>query len=305
MRAHAEDPRTLTVLSVIGTRPEAIKMAPVIKEIGIHRGRGNHPWDGPRHALAPPQKVWHLNPSSARPNPQPLGLRANATYRLTRGIGWTLRTDQQVPIRSRTREWPSGSVNWVITPSQFLGRVLTNITAQVGYRRAESVNEQPTFGTPASVSLTSTVDKAFTPSVSVTWFRVVFTTVNLSRTSTDRVAAGNLFRNVRNGQNSTVTFSFRPPHLGRWRSNIRTTAGYSVADNTTCLRRAGQAECVPYVDSRQSQAQLTMDTDLPNNMGAGLQMAYVLNEERQTNRKVSQFVITAFVQLSTSVGQIR
>jgi len=39
MRAHAEDPRTLTVLSVIGTRPEAIKMAPVIKEIGIHRGR--------------------------------------------------------------------------------------------------------------------------------------------------------------------------------------------------------------------------------------------------------------------------
>jgi len=235
----------------------------------------------------------------------PLGLRANATYRLTRGIGWTLRTDQQVPIRSRTREWPSGSVNWVITPSQFLGRVLTNITAQVGYRRAESVNEQPTFGTPASVSLTSTVDKAFTPSVSVTWFRVVFTTVNLSRTSTDRVAAGNLFRNVRNGQNSTVTFSFRPPHLGRWRSNIRTTAGYSVADNTTCLRRAGQAECVPYVDSRQSQAQLTMDTDLPNNMGAGLQMAYVLNEERQTNRKVSQFVITAFVQLSTSVGQIR
>ena len=62
---------------------------------------------------------------------------------------------------------------------------------------------------------------------------------------------------------------------------------------------------MPYVDSRQTQTQLTMDTDLPNNMSAGLQMAYVLNEERQTNRKISQFVITAFVQLSTSVGQIR
>ena len=78
-----------------------------------------------------------------------------------------------------------------------------------------------------------------------------------------------------------------------------------MADNTTCLRRAGEETCVPYVDSRQTQAQLTMDTDLPNNMSAGLQMAYVLNEERQTNRKISQFVITAFVQLSTSVGQIR
>jgi len=48
-----------------------------------------------------------------------------------------------------------------------------------------------------------------------------------------------------------------------------------------------------------------MDTDLPTNMTAGLQMAYVLNEERQSNRKISQFVITAFVQLSTSVGQLR
>jgi len=102
-----------------------------------------------------------------------------------------------------------------------------------------------------------------------------------------------------------VTFSFRPPTKGSWRSNIRTTAGYSVAANTTCLRRAGQAACVPYVDSRQTQAQLTMDTDLPTNVSAGLQMAYVLNEERQTNRKISQFVITAFVQLSTSVGQLR
>ena len=110
---------------------------------------------------------------------------------------------------------------------------------------------------------------------------------------------------MRDAHNATVTFSFRPPTRGRWRSNIRTTAGYSVADNTTCLQRAGQDTCVPYVDSRQTQAQLTMDTDLPTNMTAGLQMAYVLNEERQSNRKISQFVITAFVQLSTSVGQLR
>jgi hypothetical protein len=34
-------------------------------------------------------------------------------------------------------------------------------------------------------------------------------------------------------------------------------------------------------------------------------MAYLLNEERQTNRKVRQIVITAFVQLQTSVGQLR
>src|SRR6266478_6151415 len=34
----------------------------------------------------------------------PLGLRANATYRLSRGIIWTLRTGEQIPIRNRTEE---------------------------------------------------------------------------------------------------------------------------------------------------------------------------------------------------------
>ena len=245
----------------------------------------------------------------------PMGLRANATYRFTRGIIWTLRADAQVPIRSRTREWPNGSITWSFSPRQLVGRLLTNVNARVGYRRAESINEQPTFGGVGgggggggplgSVAVNSTIDKTFTPSASVTWVGGVFTTFDLSRTTSDRLSAGNLFRSVRDAHNATVTFAFRPPTKGKWRSNIRTTAGYSVAANTTCLRRAGQTACVPYVDSRQTQAQLTMDTDLPTNMSAGLQMAYVLNEERQTNRKISQFVITAFVQLSTSVGQIR
>jgi len=44
---------------------------------------------------------------------------------------------------------------------------------------------------------------------------------------------------------------------------------------------------------------------LPPSLGAGLQVAYLLNEERQTNRKTSQFVITAFVSFTTSVGQLR
>ena len=224
----------------------------------------------------------------------PLGLRATATYRLTRGVIWILRTDDQIAITSRTREWPNGSISWSFNPSpKLVGKLVSSVATRVGYRQVQSLNAQPAFGLP------------LTPSASITWIAGVFTSFDLSRTTSDRITAGNLFRTVRQAHNGTITFSFRPPTKGRWRSNIRTTAGYSVADNTTCLRRAGQESCVPYVDSRQTQAQLTMDTDLPSNMGAGLQMAYVLNEERQTNRKIAQFVLTAFVQLSTSVGQIR
>ena len=235
-----------------------------------------------------------------------LGLRANGTYRRTQNVAWTLRANEQVPLRSRTRDWPNGTISWSVTPSgRGIARIIPRVVAQVTYRRSETQSEQPTFGS-AAVVVARTVDRIFNPSVSLTLFRGVILTTDLSRSRGDRLAAGSLFRTERDGRNASLTFAFRPPgNIGRWRSNIRTTAGYSVMANTTCLQGAGQEVCVPYVDSRQTQAQLTMDTDLPSNMSAGLQMAYVLNEERQTNRKISQFVITAFVQLSASVGQLR
>jgi hypothetical protein len=237
----------------------------------------------------------------------PLGVRVNATYRRTKGVFWTLRATEQVPIRTSSRDWPSGTLSWSLTPSRKnLGRLLSSFTAQATYRRTEAANEQPTFGSATSVSVTRSTERTLSPSLSLTWTGGVLTTFDASRHRTERLAAGNLFKTERSQQNATVAFAFRPPpSLGRWRSAIRTTLRYSVTDNTTCLQSAGQGECVPYVDSRQLQAQLTLDTDLPPNMSAGLQMAYILNDERQANRRNSQLVITAFVQLQTSVGQLR
>jgi hypothetical protein len=221
-------------------------------------------------------------------------------------VTWALRANQQVPITTRTRDWPNGTLAWSLTPSRRnIGRVLSSLTAQATYRRTQALSEQATFGA-ASISVTSSTERSLTPSLSLTWAGGVLTSFDATEGRTEQIAAGNLFKIERNQQNATVAFAFRPPRtFGRWRSNIRTTMRYSVTGNTQCLRSAGQAACVPFVDSRQVQAQLTMDTDLPPNMSAGLQMAYLLNEERQTSRKVRQIVITAFVQLQTSVGQIR
>ncbi|HEV8265002.1 MAG TPA: cell surface protein SprA [Gemmatimonadales bacterium] len=238
----------------------------------------------------------------------PLGIRVNATYRRTTGISWALRSGQQVPIRTRTRDWPNGTLSWSHAPSRRnLGRLLTSLTTQVTVRRSETANEQPTFGSPTSVAVTRATERSFGPSMSLTWTGGVLTTFDASTGRSEQLAAGNLFRSRRSLQNAALSFTFQSPvgGAGPRRPRIRTTTTYSVIDNTTCLRTAGEAECVPYVDSRQVQAQLTMDTDLPPNMSAGFQMAYLLNEERHSNRKVAQMVITAFVQLSTSAGNIR
>jgi hypothetical protein len=59
------------------------------------------------------------------------------------------------------------------------------------------------------------------------------------------------------------------------------------------------------VDTRQQQTQLSMDTEFPPTFSAGLQVAYIVNQQFQLNQKTAQLTITAYVSLSTSVGQFR
>ncbi|MBW8839999.1 MAG: hypothetical protein JF602_09135, partial [Gemmatimonadetes bacterium] len=176
-----------------------------------------------------------------------LGLRVTATYRETNNVAWTLRSAEQVPLRSRIQDWPSGQIAWTMTPpKQNIGRIIPRILAQLTYRKSQTAIEQPTFEIGSSV-ITRTIDEAFNPSVSLSLVGGILLTTDWGRSTGDRLAAGSLFHTERNAQNTTLTFSFRPPGASsRWRNVIRTTAGYNVTANTTCLRSAGQGTCVPY-----------------------------------------------------------
>ncbi|MGH7548578.1 MAG: cell surface protein SprA [Gemmatimonadales bacterium] len=269
--------------------------------VGFDRLRG-------QRGLLAGSAVDHWNLNAAGSAVFVLGMRVSLNYRTTRGVAWALRTDQQVPVRTSSREWPSGALSWSLTPSRIvLGRVLASVNAQLNYRESRTTAEQLSFaGGTEGASVATTMERSVRPLVSLTWRRGINTTVDVSRTRSDRVNAGNLFHTERDQQNASLTFAFRPPaSLVRVKSDIRATARYSSSVNTVCLRSTGRTTCVPYVDSRQSQTQLTMDTDLPPSLSAGIQMARVVNDERQANRKTSQLVITAFVELHTSVGQLR
>src|SRR5581483_7238099 len=144
------------------------------------------------------------------------------------------------------------------------------------------------------------------PSILVNWAGGVSTSYDVSRTTSDAVTSNNLFRTTHQQQSAGLSFAFRPPaRVLRLKSVIRTTAHYITNSDQLCLQTAGQDTCIPYVDTRQSQTQLTIDTDFPPSLSAGFQMAYVVNDQRQFSHKTAQLVLTAFVNLSTSVGQIR
>jgi hypothetical protein len=188
-----------------------------------------------------------------------------------------------------------------------LGRVLTSLVAQFGYRELITSSAQPSFaGSDARAAVGQATERSVRPAIALVWRPGLSTTFDASRTTSDQLSADNLVHTARAQQSATLAFAFRPPaRLVRMKSDIRATARYSASTNTTCLRSAGQVACVAYVDSRQTQMQLSLDTDLPPTLSAGLQMAYLGNDERQASRKTSQLIITAFVELHTSVGQIQ
>jgi hypothetical protein len=254
----------------------------------------------------PAQSASDLNSFTARGGANlPLGFRLGLDYQWSQGETWTIRTGEQVPIHTRNRLWPGGSLAWAYTPRRLLSGLITSISAQASYRESEGATEQPRpGGSAAETSVTSTADRTFTPSVTLAWRIGVLTTFDASASRTEQSQAGTRYRTAADIRNANISFTVTPGFL-RLPAGIRTNARFSQNGTTRCIQSPGQAGCVPYVDSRQTSTQLTMDTDLPPSLGAGLQVAYLLNEERQANRKTSQFVITAFVTFTTSVGQLR
>jgi motility/secretion related protein SprA len=239
----------------------------------------------------------------------PLGLRLTALYQVTRGTSWLLRLTGQVATSTRTREWPSGNLSWTVSPPRSsIGRFLSGLTAQLAVRYRQTFDSQPGFGGVggATTAVTQTSERSLAPGITASWAHGILTTVDGTRLRTEQRTAGNTFQTTRTQRNASVAFAWRPPAgLLRLKSDIRTTARYSYTMNTTCLQPAGQPTCNSFVDSRQTNAQVTLDTSFPPSLSAGFQMAYVLDDERQINRKIAQLVLTAFVQLNTSVGQVR
>jgi motility/secretion related protein SprA len=236
----------------------------------------------------------------------PLGIRVTGLYQRTGGTTWLLRLDGQVPTTTSSREWPSGNVSWTFSPPRTtIGRVLSGLTAQFSVRHRQTRNEQPGFR-GGGTAVTTTDERTLAPGVTASWAHGILTSFDGTRLRTEQVAAGNTFRNTRTQQNASIALAWRPPAaLVRLKTDIRTTARYSYTQNATCLISSNQGPCRPYVDSRQTNAQLTLDTSFPPSLSAGLQMAYVLDDERQINRRIAQLVLTAFLQLNTSVGQVR
>ncbi len=237
----------------------------------------------------------------------PLNVQLTGTYAQRVGSSWFLRGDLQQFQRTTDTDWPNLSARWLWTPHAGLIRsVINSISASAGWQLRSTVSAVPSLdaSTGGISAVQETRSRPF--SLSVSWAPQV--TTGLAHTSehsrTDQ--SGNVTLGDRTSTSADVSFTFRTPQdILPLKSPVRTAMRWSQSGNAICIDRAGGAGCTPIADSRRTEYNLTMDTDMPPSVTAGLAASYVITDERQLDRKFAQLSLTASVRVFFSAGELR
>ncbi len=244
----------------------------------------------------------------------PAGMSLTSEYQRQRSTTWARRGEGQSELRQEALQWPSFTARWNWSPRQALvRRVITSLGASATYRRQVTETVQPPFlseADTAGLAQTGIVSSQTTTSwpvtLTVNWAPRITTTLSLAPSSAAAAFSGNETRFDRSDASADVSFVFRAPQQYLpLPSVIRTALRYANSVSTGCVVRVGDSTCVPISDSRRRQMNLTMDTDLPPNVSAGLGVSYIVTEDRHANRKTAQFVVTASVTINFQAGEIR
>jgi len=237
----------------------------------------------------------------------PLGLALRVNYRDQEGLSWSLRSGQteQTEVVTRSREWPSGTLSWTWSPRSGIRRLLSIVNANARYVETSTENQQSgRAGGEGSVG--STIGKAFSPSVTVTWMGGVVTSLQRGRATSDQVTTGNTTRRLQDDWNASLSFGFRPPRsIVRLSNDIRTTLSYVTSTVTVCLEQAGSADCLPVSDSYRSAIDARLDTGFSSQLRGGASFSYVVTAQRHLSREFAQTVFSVFAEIFFVSGQLR
>jgi len=239
----------------------------------------------------------------------PLGTSVTADYSSRRMLTWARRGEGQSEMRQTERSWPGVAARWTWSPTQTLvRRVIGNVSGSVGYRVRETESMQ--LAEAASGSAAGVLGRQTTTSwpvsAAITWAARITTNLSVSESRVEADRSGNRTESDRSETSADLSFAFRPPQeLIPLRSDVRTSLRYANSVTQVCIVRAGTAECVAISDSRRRQVNLTLDTDMPPNMSAGLSVSYIRTEDAHMNRRFAQFIVTASVTIAFTAGEIR
>jgi hypothetical protein len=243
----------------------------------------------------------------------PLGLSLTGAYSERTQRTWIHRAGGQAETDQSDRQWPDVTGRWVWTPPRWLQKVFSSVSASAGLRVSTAETVQPPFQIGAGAAATTTGEvrstqetRSWPVSLTVTWAPRIATSLSLNRSRGTSAQAGNSTLTTHTDLSANVAFAFRPPkEYLPLPSDVRTTLRYSASGDRACITLAAGATCIGISQSSRRQFNLSMDTEMPPNVSAGLAFGYILTEDAHIDRKFSQIVITASVTVNFQAGSPR
>ena len=244
----------------------------------------------------------------------PLGFAFTAAYSHGLQQSWSARGEGQFETDQISSTWPDVSGRWSWAPrSAFMQRIVTNVSASVGMRVVTASSAQPPFVLPGSGPADtlggvygSQKTRSVPVAVSVSWGPRISTNFSYTTSNGTSNQTGSVTENDDREVSGDLAFSFRiPPEVIPLKSDIRTALRYSSTTTTGCLFLVGAVSCLPIINSGRQQYNLSMDTDLPPNVSAGLGVGYTLTTDAVLDRKFAQFTFTVSVNVNFQAGEPR
>jgi hypothetical protein len=231
----------------------------------------------------------------------PLGLSFTMGYTRTRTSRFQLVSGSFLTSETRQREWPRGTVR--LTRS-LRGGPLSLFALGTTFRTTEGTTTTPSVEGPPILarSFSSTI----TPDAQLTLRNGMVFTFAYNRLKQENLSSGNLTRTTQNDLTAGLNHAFNlPTSISRIRRTIRSQLSGVLSRSTSCLLRNGDDGCVTVSDTRRTEARASFDSDLAKILTGGLSFSYSLSEARHLDRKFSQIIVTASLQLSLFSGDYR
>jgi hypothetical protein len=258
-----------------------------------------------------------LNATSAGSNAQvtvstglrlPLGLAITSRIQRVTTRNWTRRLDNtQTVIDGAQRTLPDVTMRLTLRP-RFASRVITSLGGSLRYlnTRQSSVVPAEVDGAAADVRVSRVT--SYPVNGSITWNVGTGLLTSFGVSSTHRLDSlpGSIAESRAREVNTDVSRSLKMPARWKLKNDLRTRLSYQQSTAQSWVQTQGAAgKRSRLSDNGRTAVNVNADADVAENLTFSLTGARIVTFDNNLNRRFSQIVFTAVLQVSFFAGEIR
>jgi hypothetical protein len=237
-----------------------------------------------------------------------LPLRATLVSRFghTESRNWTARSDNvHAEVENTQHTFPDLSLRWNFRP-RFISAVISSLGANAGLRRTLTTSRVPGDVTGGVTEESRTETRSYPLNLSVAWgFGGLSTAAGYTRTMREDARPGSIGDGSSHELALDFGKSFRAPVTWNLRSDIRTRVGFQRSRSQNFVVNGSTGKRSALADNGRTAFSLNADSDVAENMAFSLQGSRVVSFDRNFNRRFTQTVITAVLNLQFFAGELR